>query len=67
MSPRQRNMGLVAFAVAFVVFILPFLFTVFLAVKTKKEASLMLFSWPSEWHFWANLTEVIRAHDILRL
>ena len=67
MSPRQRNMGLVAFAVAFVVFILPFLFTFFMAVKTKKEAALMLFSWPSEWHFWANLTEVVKARNYMLL
>ena len=65
--PRRRNAGLIATAVAFVVFILPFLFTFFMAVKTKKEAALFLFTWPSEWHFWANLTEVIKARNYMLL
>jgi len=65
--PRQRNVGLIATAVAFVVFILPFLFTFFMAVKTKKEAALFLFTWPSEWHFWANLTEVVKARNYMLL
>jgi raffinose/stachyose/melibiose transport system permease protein len=65
--PRQRNAGLIATAVAFVVFILPFLFTFFMAVKTKKEAALFLFSLPSEWHFWANLTEVVKARNYMLL
>lgn len=64
---RRRNLGLISMAVAFVVFILPFLFTFLMAVKTKKEAALFLFSWPSEWQFWANLTEVIKARNYMLL
>lgn len=67
MKPHQRNAGLAALAVAFVVFILPFLFTFLMAVKTKKEAALFLFSWPSEWQFWANLTEVVKARNYMLL
>jgi raffinose/stachyose/melibiose transport system permease protein len=66
-TPRQRNTGLIAAAVAAVVFVAPFVFTFFMAVKTKKEAALFLFSWPSEWHFWANLTEVIKARNYMLL
>jgi raffinose/stachyose/melibiose transport system permease protein len=66
-TPRQRNTGLIAMAVATVVFILPFVFIFFMAMKTKKEASFMLFNWPSEWHFWANLTEVIKARNYMLL
>jgi raffinose/stachyose/melibiose transport system permease protein len=66
-TPRQRNTGLIAAAVAAVVFVTPFLFTFFMAVKTKQEAALFLFSWPSEWHFWANLTEVIKARNYMLL
>lgn len=67
MTPRQRNTGLIATAVAAVVFITPFLFTFFMAVKSKREAALFLFTWPSEWHFWANLTEVIKARNYMLL
>lgn len=67
MTPRQRNTGLVAAAIAAVVFVTPFLFTFFMAVKTKKEAALFLFTWPSEWHFWANLTEVVKARNYMLL
>ncbi len=67
MTPRQRNTGLIATAVATVIFITPFLYIFFMAMKTKKEAALFLFSWPSEWHFWANLTEVIQARNYMLL
>lgn len=64
---RQRNTGLIAMAVAAVIFITPFLYIFFMAMKTKKEAALFLFTWPSEWHFWANLTEVIKARNYMLL
>lgn len=67
MKRRQVTIGLTATAVAFVIFVLPFLFILFMAVKTKKEAALFLFSWPAEWQFWANLTEVIRARNYMLL
>lgn len=67
MTPRQRNTGLIATAVATVIFITPFLYIFFMAMKTKKEAALFLFSWPSEWQFWANLTEVIQARNYMLL
>ena len=67
MTGRQRTIGLAALAVATVIFIMPFLFTFFMAVKTKKEAALFLFNWPSEWHFWANLTEVVQARNYMLL
>lgn len=67
MNARQRNTGLIAAAFAVVIFVTPFLFTFFMAMKTKKEAALILFSWPSEWHFWANLTDVVKARDYMLL
>ncbi len=67
MTRRQRNTGLIAMAVAAVVFILPFLFIFLMAVKTKKEASFLTFAWPSEWHFWANLVEVIQTRNYMLL
>ena len=65
MKARERNTGLIAAAFAVVIFVTPFLFTFFMAMKTKKEAALFLFTWPSEWHFWANLTDVVKARDYM--
>ena len=67
MKTRQRNAGLIATAVATVIFITPFLYIFFMAMKTRKEASLFLFTWPSEWHFWANQTEVIQTRNNMLL
>ena len=67
MTPRQRRTGLIATAVATVIFITPFLYIFLMAMKTKKEAALFLFTLPSEWHFWANLTEVIKARNYMLL
>jgi raffinose/stachyose/melibiose transport system permease protein len=64
---RQRNTGIIALALATVIFIMPFVYIFFMAVKTKKEAALFLFTWPSEWHFWANLTDVIEARNYMLL
>lgn len=67
MTNRQRNTGMIAMAFALVIFITPFLYIFFMAMKTKREASLFLFSWPSEWHFWANLVEVVQARNYMLL
>jgi raffinose/stachyose/melibiose transport system permease protein len=64
---RQRNIGLIATAVATVIFILPFVFIFFMAMKTKQEAALFLFSWPTEWHPWANFMDVIEARNYMLL
>jgi raffinose/stachyose/melibiose transport system permease protein len=67
MTMRHRNIGIAAALVASVVFILPFVFIFFMAAKTKQEAALFLFTWPSEWQLWANLTEVIAFRDYMLL
>ena len=66
-STRQRWTGIVATLVAVVVFIVPFLFTALMAVKNKKQASLQDFSWPSEWLFWQNLSEVLSTRNYMLL
>lgn len=66
-AARRRTVGLLALLVATVIFILPFLFILFMAVKTKQEAALFLFSWPSEWHFWANLVDVVKTRNYMLL
>lgn len=67
MTRRQRLTGIAALAATFVVFIIPFIFIAFTAVKTKREASLLNFTWPSEWQFWQNLIDVLKARDYMLL
>lgn len=66
-AARQRNIGLIALALASVIFILPFLFILLMSVKTKQEAALFLFSWPSEWQLWANLVDVVQTRNYMLL
>ena len=63
MSRRQTVIGAVAMVIAAVLFVLPFGFIFLTAVKTKQEASRLLFTWPTEWHFWANLVEVVKTRN----
>ncbi|QTX05361.1 carbohydrate ABC transporter permease [Agromyces archimandritae] len=69
MSERKRHrpkglwLGIVSILVSIVVFLVPFAFIVLTAGKTQKEASLLEFSWPSEWAFWDNLVTVIQTSD----
>jgi raffinose/stachyose/melibiose transport system permease protein len=67
MTRRQKFTGWAALLVACVVFVAPFVFIFFMAMKSKREASLFLFTVPSEWHFWANLTEVISTRNYMLL
>lgn len=64
---RQLWTGIATLAVAAVIFILPFIFIFLTAVKTKREASLMQFSWPSEWHFLQNFMDVLQARNYVLL
>jgi raffinose/stachyose/melibiose transport system permease protein len=56
-----------ALLISSVVFILPFAFIVFMALKDRKEASLRRFSLPTTWHFWDNLVEVIQTRNYMLL
>jgi raffinose/stachyose/melibiose transport system permease protein len=64
---RQYVTGFVSLAVAFVVFIVPFLFILLTAVKTKSQASRLDFSWPTEWHLVDNFLEVLKTRDYMLL
>lgn len=66
-AARRRNIGILALVVATVIFIQPFLYILFMAVKTKQEAALFLFSWPSEWHLWQNLVDVVKTRNYMLL
>lgn len=66
-AATRRNTGLLALAVATVVFILPFLFIFLMAVKTKQEAALLLFTWPEQWQLWQNLVDVVKTRNYMLL
>ena len=65
MTRFQRNTGIAALIAFTVVFIVPFVFIFLTAVKTKAEASRLDFSWPTEWHFLANLIDVVQARGYM--
>ncbi|SEE77600.1 carbohydrate ABC transporter membrane protein 2, CUT1 family [Ruania alba] len=66
---RERTMrwvtGIAAIAVSIVVFILPFVFILLQAAKTRRGAAELSFSWPTEWVFLDNLIEVITQRDFI--
>lgn len=66
-AARRRNIGIAALLVAAVIFILPFIYILFMAVKTKQEAARFLFTWPSEWHLWQNLVDVVQTRNYMLL
>lgn len=64
-SARRFWIGGAAIIASIFVFLVPFAFIVLTAVKTKKEASLREFSWPTSWHAWDNLVQVIQTRDFM--
>ena len=52
-----------ALIVAGVVFIVPFVFILLTAAKTRQEAALFEFSWPSKWQLIENIRDVIGYGD----
>jgi raffinose/stachyose/melibiose transport system permease protein len=66
-AARRRTIGIVALLVTTVIFILPFLFILLMAVKTKQEAALFLFTWPLQWQPLQNLVEVVKTRNYMLL
>ena len=47
------------------VFVVPFAFIVLTAVKDRAEAARLDFSWPTSWHVWENIAEVVTTRDYI--
>jgi raffinose/stachyose/melibiose transport system permease protein len=62
-KPRGVIVGVVAIVLATVVFIVPFVFIFLTAAKGQTEASLLQFSWPTEWLLLDNVREVLETRD----
>ena len=60
---RRYWVDLVALSIAFVVFIVPFIFIVVTAAKTQAEASSLDFSWPTDWKIVENLQAVLSERN----
>lgn len=52
-------------ALSVVLFLIPFVFIVFTAVKDKNESALLEFSWPHQFQFVENFIDVLKARDYL--
>jgi raffinose/stachyose/melibiose transport system permease protein len=64
---RPVIVGVLAMLAALVVFVVPFLFIAFQAVKTRRDASRLSFAWPSEWQLWQNFWDVIQERNYMLL
>jgi len=69
MSKTQKRLAasVAALIVSIVVFVIPFIFILLTAIKDKREAASLRFSWPSSSHIWFNLVDVIQARDYMLL
>jgi raffinose/stachyose/melibiose transport system permease protein len=62
---RRYWLDAIALAVMLVVFVVPFGFIALTAVKDRAESARLDFSWPSSWHLWENVVEVVTTRDRL--
>ncbi len=62
---RKYWLGVVSIILSFVIFVIPFLFIITTAMKTRQEALLFEFTWPTEVRLWENIVEVVQARDYM--
>lgn len=71
-APLRRHIrpivtGAAAMAVFLFVFVIPFVFILLQAVKDRRAANRLDFSWPETWHFRENLIDVIQTRNYMVL
>ena len=64
---RKYLISGLAILISSVVFLVPFTFILFMALKDRKEASLRGFTLPTTYHFWDNLVDVIQTRNYMLL
>ena len=62
---RRYWLDAVALTVAVVVFVVPFVFIILTAVKDRAEAARLDFTWPTSWHVWDNIVDVVTERNNL--
>jgi raffinose/stachyose/melibiose transport system permease protein len=60
---RKYWLDAVALTLGTIVFVVPFGLIFLTAVKDRAEAARRDLSWPTEWHIWENISEVVSARD----
>jgi raffinose/stachyose/melibiose transport system permease protein len=64
---RRYWIGGLGIVVSGIIFVVPFLFILVTAIKTKQEASLLQFTWPSQFQLFQNLIDVVQTQDYMLL
>jgi raffinose/stachyose/melibiose transport system permease protein len=64
---RRYWLDAVALTLGTIVFVVPFGLIFLTAVKDRAEAARLDLSWPTEWHIWDNVAEVVSARDNMLL
>jgi raffinose/stachyose/melibiose transport system permease protein len=65
-KPRKNYLlSVVAVLLSIVVFLVPFAFIVLTAVKDRQQASLLDFSWPTDFQLVQNFMDVVKARDYM--
>jgi raffinose/stachyose/melibiose transport system permease protein len=65
-KPRPNYwLSIIAIVVSFVVFVIPFLFVLLTAVKTRQDAGELGFTWPRQFQIVQNFIDVVQARDYL--
>ena len=62
---RRYWLDVVALVLATVVFVVPFGLIALTAVKDSASAARLDLSWPTSWHVWENISEVVTARDYM--
>jgi raffinose/stachyose/melibiose transport system permease protein len=64
---RRPNylLSIVAILASLVIFVVPFVFILLTAVKTRQESAKLDFSWPEQFQFAQNFVDVVQARDYL--
>jgi raffinose/stachyose/melibiose transport system permease protein len=57
--------GGLAILVSSVVFLVPFAFIILTSMKDRKAAALRELSWPTSFHLWDNIVEVVKTRDYM--
>lgn len=62
---KRYGLGILAIAVTFVVFVVPLLFMALIAMKDRREANRLEFSWPTDFSLIENFQEVLSARKFM--
>ncbi|XVV09062.1 carbohydrate ABC transporter permease [Actinoplanes sp. CA-131856] len=67
MTSRRPHLvtSVAAILLSVVVFLVPFAFILLTAVKSRQQASLLDFSWPTQFHLVQNFVDVVQARDYM--